>query len=367
MILANDFKREDTYIGPAIRRAIDRVLSSGWYVLGKEVDAFEHAFADFNEVEHAIGVASGTDALSVALAALGIGVGDEVITSALTAFPTITGISRVGATPVAVDVHPHTGLINPDCIRAAITKNTKAIIPVHLYGKMCDMPAIMQIAAEYGLKIVEDCAQSVGASYEGRLAGSWGDAAAFSFYPTKNLGAYGDGGAVVTNNEVVASRARQLRDYGQDKKFSHLEVGFNSRLDELQAAVLSEKLDYLTEWNNRRRSIAKRYDELLEYGTVLHESRHDEHAFHLYVVTVKNRDKVLHAMRDFGIQCQVHYPKSIDLQPGYLQVAPKNAPKCPEADALTKSIISLPIFPYLTDQEVDTVIGHFNQVVAHVG
>lgn len=367
MILANDFKREDTYIGPAIRRAINRVLSSGWYVLGKEVDAFEHAFADFNEVEHAIGVASGTDALSVSLAALGIGPGDEVITSAMTAFPTVTGIARVGAIPIAVDVSPQTGLINPDCIRAAISKKTKAIIPVHLYGKMCDMPAIMAIAAEHGLKIIEDCAQSVGATFDGRLAGSWGDAAAFSFYPTKNLGAYGDGGAVVTNNDVVASKAKQLRDYGQDKKFSHLEPGFNSRLDEVQAAVLNEKLDYLSAWNQRRRKIAKRYDELLENVTVLHEGNHKEHAFHLYVVSVKNRDKILHSMRDLGVQCQVHYPKSINLQPGYQKIAPKNAPDCPVAESLTQTVISLPIFPYLTDAEVDTVIGHFNQVLADVG
>lgn len=364
MILANDFKLEDAQIGKEVRRVIDRVLSSGWYVLGQEVASFETAFSQFVGVSHVVGVASGTDAITLALVAAGVLPGDEVITTALTAFPTITAIGRMGAIPVIVDVDESTGLIDLKKIDLAITSKTRAIVPVHLYGQVCDMPSLMELANSHHLKVVEDCAQAVGAYCDGVHAGGWGHAAAYSFYPTKNLGAYGDGGAVATSDPELADRLKRLRDYGQDQKFSHIELGFNSRLDELQAAILTLKLQYVTTWLERRRQIASVYDAKLKGVSYLHRPEKEGHGFHLYVVKVPDRDRVLGLMRDRGIQCQIHYPVPADQQVAYKSLDGAHKSLCDVAGHLCTRIMSLPIHPFLRDNEVSDVIQHLNEVVS---
>jgi dTDP-4-amino-4,6-dideoxygalactose transaminase len=364
MIIANNFKLEDAQIGKEVRRVIDGVLTSGWYVLGQEVTSFEKAFSQFVSVPHVVGVASGTDAITLALVAAGVSPGDEVITTALTAFPTITAIGRMGAIPVIVDVDERTGLIDLEKIELAITSKTRAIVPVHLYGQVCDMPSLMNLANSHHLKVVEDCAQAVGAYYNGVHAGGWGHAAAYSFYPTKNLGAYGDGGAVATSDPELADRLKRLRDYGQDQKFSHIELGFNSRLDELQAAILTLKLQFLSDWIERRYQIASAYDLGLKGVLHLHEAEKDGHGFHLYVVKVPDRDRVLGVMHDRGVQCQIHYPTPVDQQLAYQSFVGSNKVTCDVAKQLCGSIMSLPIHPFLRDDEVSVVIQHLNEVIS---
>ena len=259
MILFNEFKREYEAIRTEIDAALRRVLDSGWYILGKEGEAFEREFADYLGVRHCVGVANGTEAIALALRGMDIGPGDEVITTDMTAFATVTGIVQAGATPVVVDVRPEDGLMDERLIEAQITPRTKCIVPVHLYGQSCDMDAILRIARAHGLKVMEDCAQAAGTTYRDRKAGGWGDCAAYSFYPTKNLGAYGDGGAITTNDDATAERLRSLRNYGQTVRYHHEYEGINSRLDEMQAAILRVKLHHLDAWNARRRAIAARY------------------------------------------------------------------------------------------------------------
>jgi len=260
MILFNDFVSEYQAIKPEIDQAIMGVLQRGWFILGEEVALFEEELAGFLGVKHCVGVASRTDALTLSLLALDIQAGDEVITANMTAFPTVTGIMNSGATPVVVDVRPQDSLIDPRAIRRHITSKTKAIIPVHLYGQSCDMEAIRKIASDYNLRIVEDCAQACGAEYGGEKVGGIGDCGAFSFYPTKNLGAYGDAGAVVTKDENLAQRLRLLRNYGQSSRYHHVANGLNSRLDELQAAILRVKLRHLETWNEKRVAIGEWYN-----------------------------------------------------------------------------------------------------------
>ena len=340
-----------------IDEAIRRVLESGRYILGDEVIAFECEFADYVGVRNAIGVGSGTEALHLALAACGVGVGDEVITVAHTAVATIAAIELCGATPVLVDIEPDYFTLDPKQLEDAITSRTKAVIPVHLYGQPADLAAIISIAQRHGVKVIEDCAQAHGAVYHEKRVGSWGDIACFSFYPTKNLGAIGDGGAVVTNDPSLAEKVRCLREYGWASERNVSEAsGLNSRLDELQAAILRVKLQFLDEDNNQRRRIAALYGDLLrDSDLVLPQRREDAtHVFHLYVVRSEERDELLARLRAEGIGALIHYPVPVHLQPAYLNRL-RGADSLPNTERAATEILSLPIYPELTDAEIERV------------
>ena len=360
-------KRQYELLKPELDAAAARVLASGWYILGPEVRAFEQQFADFCGVAHCVGVGNGTEAIQLALAALGIGEGDEVITAAnASVYETITALA-VGATPVFVEVDEQSHTIDPAAVERAITPRTKAIVPIHLYGRMADMTALEAIAARYGIPLIEDCAQAHGASWQGRRAGSIGACGCFSFYPTKNLGALGDGGAVVTNDAALAERLRRLREYGWERKYYTAYLGgLNSRLDELQAALLAAKLRHLPQWNERRREIAGMYEDLLTgIGLALPEVPEDgEHVFHLYVVRLASsqREKVREALRERGIGAEIHYPLPAYQQPVYAHLAPAGG--LPVTERLAAEVLSLPMYPELTDDEVRAVAAALRDVLA---
>ena len=340
-----------------VQTAVMRVLESGTYVLGEEVEFFERAFADYCGVTNAVGVGSGTDALTLALRALGIGPGDEVVTVSHTAVATVAAVLTCGATPVLVDVDPSYYTIDAARIDRAITPRSKAIVAVHIYGQPANMDAIVAIGRRKGLYIVEDCAQAVGARYRGRRVGSLGDVACFSFYPTKNLGAIGDGGMVITTNAELASCVRRLRQYGWDDARNTHEVGVNSRLDPLQAAILAAKLSYLDADNARRAVIARRYGDALAQlpMTVPAMRTGDSHAYHLYVVRCDERDSLkAHLARD-GIGSAVHYPLPVHRQVGYAEKVLMPNDGLPLTERLAEQILSLPIYPELSDAEVDRV------------
>jgi dTDP-4-amino-4,6-dideoxygalactose transaminase len=356
-IAFGDLKRQHTALHPALMAATERVLQSGWFVLGPEVKAFEAEFAARCGVAHCIGVANGTEALSLALAALAIGPGDEVITVANAAVYEALTVIQAGAKPVFVDVDPQTHNLDPALLEAAITPQTRAIIPVHLYGRMAEMGPIMDIAVRHGLPVIEDCAQAVDATYRGKPAGSLGVMACFSFYPTKNLGALGDGGAVVTNAGPLDARLRRLRQYGWERKYYSTDPGgLNSRLDELQAAYLRVKLPYLADWTARRVRIAAQYTELLTGvpGLLLPEPPDDgDHVYHLYVVRHPRRDALQAALKAAGIGVEIHYPIPAHQQPLYQGLAPVGS--LPVTEQLAAEILSLPMYPELTDQEITRV------------
>jgi dTDP-4-amino-4,6-dideoxygalactose transaminase len=351
-----DNKREYASIKSELDEAALRVLASGWYILGGEVRAFEEAFAAFCGVGHAIGVGNGTEALYLALAALGVGRGDEVITVANAAIYEPLTILQAGARPVFVDVDERTHTMEPELLEAAITPRTRAIMPVHLYGRMADMAAIMDVARRHDLPVIEDCAQAHGARQGGRMAGSIGACGCFSFYPSKNLGALGDGGMIVTDDAALAAKLRRLRMYGWEKRYYTVDPGgINSRLDELQAALLHVKLRHLPAWNDARRRIALRYNQLLAgTGLVLPEAPADEsHIFHLYVVQTKQRDQLQAAPQERGIETAVHYPLPAHLQPVYQDLAAPGS--LPITERLAGEVLSLPIYPELSDVEVEAV------------
>lgn len=345
-----------------IDAAIGRVLEKGWYILGEEVKEFEGEFARYIGAAESVGVASGTDAIHVALRACGIGVGDGVITVSHTAVATVAAIELAGAVPVLVDVDPITYTIDPQKIEDAVRRHAdtgvrvKGIIPVHIYGHPADMPAIMELARRHDLRVIEDCAQAHGASIAGRMAGTWGDIAAFSFYPTKNLGALGDGGAVATNDPRLAEEARLIREYGWRERYVSSIGGMNSRLDELQAAVLRVKLRYLEEENERRRSIAARYNALLSGAGLTLPGISDDviHAYHQYVVRSSMRDDLRSYLRDAGVGTLIHYPVPVHLQPAYHDRIPVIG-EMPVTERLAGEIVSLPIYPELSDEAVDLV------------
>lgn len=340
-----------------IQGAMSRVLESGTYILGEEVESFERAFASYCDVTHAVGVANGTDALTLALKALGVGAGDEVITVSYTAVATVAAVLACGATPVLVDVDPRTYTLDPDRVAVAITPRTKAIIAVHLYGQPADMNALIEIARSGRLGIIEDCAQAVGARYLGRRVGCLGDIACFSFYPTKNLGAIGDGGMVITANSELAARVRSLRQYGWDEMRQTREVGINSRLDPLQAAILRAKLQWLDASNERRVAIAKRYGEALAgLPLVLPATRRgDDHVYHLYVVRCSERDRLQKHLAADGIGSAVHYPIPVHRQRGYAETVVMAPEGLAATEIFADQILSLPIYPELSDGEVDRV------------
>lgn len=336
-----------------IDAAISRVLSSGWYILGEEVAAFEQEFASYIGGSFGIGVGSGTEALHIALRACEVGPGDEVITVAHTAVATVAAIELSGARPVVVDIDPQTFTMDPNCIDDAITPKTKAIIPVHLYGHPADMEAIVAIASQRGLYVIEDCAQSHGAGYKGRKTGAWSDIAAFSFYPTKNLGAIGDGGMIVTNDSGLADRARLQREYGWRRRDDSEMAGMNSRLDELQAAILRVKLQYLDGDNSARRTLAGLYAELLASSNLVlpQEVGDITHSYHQYVVRSEKRDQLKTYLQEHGVGTQIHYPVPVHLQSAYrCRLGDKG--KLPVSEKVSTEILSLPIHPHLTEEHV---------------
>ncbi len=332
-----------------------RVLASGRFLFGEELERFEDAFASWCRVGRAVGVANGTDAITIALQAVGVAEGDEVITVANTCVPTVVGIENARAIPVLVDAEPLTRTIDVSQVGAAITPRTKAILPVHLYGQCADLGPLLELARTRGLALVEDCAQAHGAELDGRRAGSIGDAAAFSFYPTKNLGALGDGGAVTTNDAGVAARARLLRNYGERERFEHVLHGRNSRLDALQAAFLSAKLPHLDDWTTARREIAAQYDEALAGTEVAApvEAPGRRHAYHLYVVETVDRAAFRSELESLGIETAVHYPRAIHQQPAYRELGEGRDLRTSER--LADEVVSIPIYPELTNDEVAAV------------
>lgn len=340
-----------------ILAAIGRVYDSYWYVLGDEVKNFEQAYAAFNHVSHTVGVANGLDALVLALRVLGVGPGDEVIVPSNTYIATWLAVTQVGATPVPVEPDPATSNIDPTLIEAAITPRTRAIMPVHLYGQACRMTEIMAIAQAYGLKVVEDNAQSQGAAFNGQLTGSFGDLNGTSFYPGKNLGALGDAGAITTNSSELADKARVLRNYGSQQKYYNEVVGYNSRLDELQAAVLGVKLKSLPEWTHQRQQVAKWYDQHLADATVIElpvTAEGATHVYHLYVVRTAQRDALQQHLIAEGIGVMIHYPVPPHLQQAYADLK-MPAGSFPIAEKLAATCLSLPMWPGMTEAHVKTV------------
>jgi dTDP-4-amino-4,6-dideoxygalactose transaminase len=340
----------------AVRAAIDRVITRGWFILGPELSALEEEFARASGAAHAIGVGTGTDAIALTLRALDIGPGDEVITTPLSAAYSALAIMMAGATPVFADIDAHRLTIDPDAIEAAITPRTAAILPVHLYGQPADMVSIAAIASRHGLAIVEDSCQAHLATCAGGPVGSFGAAAAFSFYPTKNLGALGDAGAVTTNDAALADRLRRIRNGGQTDRYHHVEPGWNSRLDEIQAAVLRERLPRLPAWTTRRRDIAGRYRAELTGGPVTVPPLCDPgHVHHLFPVLTPDRAGLMAHLERAGIGAIIHYPIPIPRQPALAGVAAPDT--CPVADRVCREICSLPLHPHLTDSDVDAVVA----------
>jgi dTDP-4-amino-4,6-dideoxygalactose transaminase len=337
--------------------AIARVLANGRYILGDETMAFEREFADYVGVDFAVGVGSGTEAIHLALRACGIGPGDEVITVSHTAVATVAAIEMTGASPVLVDIDPITYTIDPKAVEAVLSPRTKAIVPVHLYGHPADMDAILSIAAAAKIKVIEDCAQAHGARYRGTRVGAMGDAACFSFYPTKNLGAIGDGGAVVTKDGDILRNLKLLREYGWAQRYISQIPGINSRLDEMQAAILRVKLRHLDQDNARRAHLAANYDSALgQCGLVLpHRSPDVSHVFHLYVVRPSERDVLQQHLKDAGIGTLVHYPQPIHLQPAY-HGRLRLSPSMRETERASLEVLSLPMYPELQDAEQQRVV-----------
>lgn len=365
MIPFLDLKAQYSQIKPEIDAAVARVVSSGHFVLGPEVTAFEGRFADYCSTAHCRAVSSGTSALHLALLAAGIGAGDEVITVSMTFVATTAAILYSGARPVFVDVDPTTWTMDPGLIEAAITPRTKAILPVHLHGLMADMDPIMAIARRHGLIVIEDAAQAHGAEYRGRRAGSVGDLGCFSFYPGKNLGAFGEGGAVVTDRPEFARRVSLLRDWGQEAKYDHAIAGYNYRMDEIQSAVLNVKLDYIERWTEARRSLAERYNALLSDLPLgrPHPPRHARHVYHVYAVRLKERDDALKLLRDAGIGAGIHYPVPVHLQRAYAELGYR-AGDLPVTEMLANDFLSLPIYPEMAPDGANKVVATLKSAAA---
>ncbi len=337
-----------------VEHAVRRVLDRGWYILGPEVEAFEAAFAAYHGVAHAVGVANGTDAIELALRAAGVGAGDEVITVGHTAVATVCAIERAGARPVIVDVDPTTYTMDPEAAAAAVSPRTKALLPVHLYGQPANMSALSALADRRGLLLVEDCAQAHGARLGGKLVGTFGAAGAFSFYPTKNLGAYGDGGAVLTDDAPLATRLRLLRNYGQTDRYRHQLRGINSRLDEIQAAILAVKLGHLDEHNAARREIAGHYREALAGLDVTQPFDDAGHVYHLFVVRHEERDRLRASLTARGVGTQIHYPIPVHRQQAYLDLGYALG-SLPVTERVAGEVLSLPLYVGIEPGDVQIV------------
>jgi dTDP-4-amino-4,6-dideoxygalactose transaminase len=352
-----DLKAQYASIRDEIRSAIDRVLESQRFILGPEVDALESEIAGYSNCAHAVGISSGTDALLVALMAIGIQPGDEVITSPYSFFATAGGIARLGAKPVFADIDARTYNIDPAAIEARITARTRAIIPVHLFGQMADMPPILEIAKRHGLPVIEDAAQAIGAEWHGQRAGSTGDAGCFSFYPSKNLAGLGDGGMVTTNDDALADRIRLLRAHGSRDKYRHEMVGGNFRLDAIQAAVLRVKLKYLDAWTERRRQHAAFYRQKLQKAgsvSLPYETPHARHIYNQFVIRTAGRDQLMSKLKERGIGCEVYYPIPLHLQPCFKDLGLR-AGDFPASEEAAGQSLALPIYPELTDEMLQYV------------
>ena len=364
-VLFNDLRPQYAAIKEEIDAAVAGVLARGWYVLGPEVEAFEAEFAAYCGAKHAVGVGSGTEALHLALWACDLRPGDEVVTVAHTAVPTINAISLTGARPLFVDVDLATRTMDPAAAARAITPRTRALLPVHLYGHPADMAPLQELARRHGLWLIEDAAQAHGAEYGGTRAGRLGHLAAFSFYPTKNLGAYGDGGMVVTDDAALAERVRLLRNYGQTDRYHHQVEGLNSRLDELQAAALRVKLRHLDTWTAARRERAARYGTALRHVATPTEAPWARHVYHLYAVGVPRRAEVQEALAAAGIGTLVHYPIPAHLQPAYAHLGvPRGS--LPVTERLADEVLSLPLYPELPLAQVDEVAATVDRVVGEL-
>ncbi len=366
MIPQIDLTRQHASLRAELLDATARVLDSSRFILGPEVKALERELAALSGAEHGVGTASGTDALLLALKAVGVRPGDEVITSAFSFVASATTVMMAGATPVFVDVDPATLNLDPARVEAAITPRTRAIVPVYLYGQLTAVDALCELARARGVAVVADAAQAVGASFGDRQVASWGDAATLSFYPTKNLGACGDGGMVLTTRDDVAERLRLLRDHGAPRRYTHVELGFCSRLDELQAAMLRVKVKRLPEWNERRRAIASRYTSAfagLPLGLPV-ELAPARHIYHQYTVRSPKREALVAALAGRGVGTAIHYPSTIPAQPMFSQ--PHADRDFPVATQAAAEVLSLPCFPELTDAEVDQVVEAVRRAVAEV-
>jgi dTDP-3-amino-3,4,6-trideoxy-alpha-D-glucose transaminase len=352
----NDLNRGVAELRDELDAALSRVLDSGWFVLGSEGKAFEAEFAAASGAAYAVGVASGTDAIELALRALGVGPGDEVVTQANTCVPTVAAIERAGAIPVLCDVEAEAGTMDPDSLRGALGDRTRAVVPVHLYGQCADVEAIVELCSGREIDVVEDCAQAVGAELRGRPAGTIGRLGCFSFYPTKNLAALGDGGAVVTDDAGLYERLRLVRQYGQTDRYRHVTEGVNSRLDELQAAVLRTRLPHLPPWNARRAAIASAYTEALAGSAVrpLAQLEGRRHVFHLFVVEAPDRDALRNHLDGAGVGTLIHYPSPVHCHPPYRRLAQGPVPLS-VSERLCERILSLPIYPELREDEVERV------------
>ncbi|MBX7168173.1 MAG: DegT/DnrJ/EryC1/StrS family aminotransferase [Pirellulales bacterium] len=346
-----------------LQAAVTRVLQSGWFLLGPEAEAFEHALARQVESEFAIGVANGTDAIELALRAAGVSAGAEVITVAHTAIPTVCAVERAGAKVVFADIDPRTYALDVAAAAAAITPRTEAILPVHLYGHPADMTALSKLASDRGLLLVEDCAQALGARHAGRPVGSWGCAAAYSFYPTKNLAACGDAGGVTTNDRALAERVRRVRFYGQATRDRCQERGFNSRLDEVQAVILQVKLEHFAAHHDTRLRLAERYSRELPPELVPYVAPGDEHAYCLYVIRHSQRAQIAAALAERGVATLVHYPTPIHLQPAYVDLG-YAAGSLPETEAAAREVLSLPLYVGLSEAAVDYVVQAVHEALA---
>jgi dTDP-4-amino-4,6-dideoxygalactose transaminase len=363
-----DLQAQYASIEAEVNAAIKGVLERSDFILGRELDLFEREFADYIGTEYAVGVDSGMSALTLILKGLGIGPGDEVITSANTFIATALTISAVGATPVLVDVDPETYTLDLDCLERSITSRTRAIMPVHLFGHPEDMDPIMEIANRHGLQVVEDACQSHGATYKGRMTGSFGVAAAYSFYPAKNLGAYGDGGMIVTSDSGLAEAIHLLRNYGQTAKYHHAIQGYNNRLDTLQAAVLRVKLRYLDEWNAARRRHADRYDRLLMGSgiTVPPRMPEVEPVWHLYAVRTDYRDELRAFLQERGVSTGIHYPIPIHMQPAYQELGHEQG-DFPVAEMDALRMLSLPMYAELSDEQISYVADCIHEFFSRLG
>ena len=362
MIRMNDFAAEPAELRAAMQAAAARVFASGWYVLGPECEAFDRAWAQACGAQRSVGVGNGLDAIELALRALDIGAGDEVITTGMTAVATVLGIIRAGAVPVLADIDPQTALLDPASVERCISPRTKAVLLVHLYGQVRQMDAWQALCRRHGIELVEDCAQAHLAQWDGRVAGRFGAAGAYSFYPTKNLGAIGDGGAVVTDRIELADRVARLRNYGQSERYVHPELGMNSRLDELQAALLSVRLQWLESFTQRRREIAARYDAQISHPAVRKLAPAQQplaHVHHLYVLCCDDRKAFMAQLADRGVQSLIHYPLPANAQQPLapLRIDPAGLPATQRhADAC----VSLPCHPQMSEAEVDAVIAGVN-------
>lgn len=362
MILMNDFKAEPEDLMQAQLAAAERVLRSGWYILGREVQQFEEAWAQCCGVAAAVGVANGMDAIEIGLRALNIGAGDEVVTTPMTAFATVLAIMRAGAQPVLADIDGETGLLDMDSVERCISPKTRAVLLVHMYGQLSDMTLWRQFCSARGLLLLEDCAQAHLAQWDGQVAGGFGSFGAYSFYPTKNLGAIGDGGALVSNDAALLERARQIRNYGQSERYHHPELGLNSRLDEIQAAILSERLKWLESFTTRRREIARLYHERMNNPLIKLLKRPlqaKSHAYHLFVVLCDERTRLSTHLTQAGIGNLSHYPVPVHRQPpcSNVRIDPIGLET---ADAHADRCLSIPCHPQMSQADIETVIEAVN-------